>query len=51
MRRHGFQVLEHCWNKLGNCGVYVHGALDDRIRRFGIHSIQNAVNNFVTARS
>jgi hypothetical protein len=45
------EFAEHCGDEFRNGWVDVHGPLNDRIRRFGIHHVKDRVNGLVAARS
>src|SRR5579863_4059507 len=43
------ELSQHGWNELGDGWVNMHGALHHRIRRLGVHHVQNAVDRFIAA--
>ena len=49
--RKRLEFAEHCRDEFRNGRVNVHGPLNDRIRRFGIHHVKDRVNGLVAAGS
>ena len=45
----GLELAEHGRDELRNRRVNVHRALNDCVRRFGVHDVQDRMNNLVTA--